>query len=188
MQRPVTMDSIKQIDLLIQANILENVRNKTSLATIPLSSIFWKPSIHVAEGLWSTCLTRFRCQNAGLGNRSDSHRNFSSHDSRGRVVKCPLCSFYRNGEVHLLVKCICMEPSPQSITTVEGKSLREILNEITVPTPIEFSNPSYKIFPGSTDGFEKVRLCVKRETFDPPCRGFLLPMGQGESNASATTD
>ena len=78
----VTNDSIKQITQLIQSNILENVRNKPSLSTIPLTGVFWKPSIHVAEGLWSTYLTRFRCQNAGLGNRSDSHKYYSSHDSK----------------------------------------------------------------------------------------------------------
>ena len=35
---------------------------------------------------------------------------------------------FRNGEVHILVKCLCMEQLRQ---LVDGKSLREILNEIT---------------------------------------------------------
>ena len=151
----VTNDSIKQITQLIQSNILENVRNKPSLSTIPLTGVFWKPSIHVAEGLWSTYLTRFRCQNAGLGNRSDSHKYYSSHDSKGRVVQCPLCYFYRHGEIHILVECLSMESSRRSIKTVDNKSLRDILDEITTQHPSSSPTQIARFFLGQQSGLKK---------------------------------
>ena len=98
----LTDSSISVVNIAVENRILEGVRAKTSLSTVPLTGSFWKPSPHLSEGLWSSTITRFRCQSVGLGNRTNIYKNYAEHNDEGRVVQCPLCSIYKNNEIHIL--------------------------------------------------------------------------------------
>ena len=55
----LTETSPSVIGLAVENKILEGVRRKTSLSTVPLTGSFWKPSPHLSEGFWSCMITRF---------------------------------------------------------------------------------------------------------------------------------
>lgn len=152
----LSKDSIRHIEERIITDIHSAIHKKPSLSTIPLSGSFWKPSPHLSEGLWSTYLMRFRCQNAGLGNRSDSHKHYAPQDSKGRVVQYPLCSLGRNNEVHLLVECKLVESDHLAITTSNGESLRSILNNIELAYPAQSSVIMARLFLGQQDGLSRL--------------------------------
>ena len=161
----LTDSSPKAISLAVENRILEGVRMKTSLSTVPLTGSFWKPSPHLSEGLWSCMITRFRCQSVGLGNRTNIYKNYAEHNDEGRVVQCPLCLMYKNNEIHILVQCVALKSARNSKLVGYNTSISTILSSLKKKYPLANATTLARLFLGQEPNLRK---------FDYIVRGKLL--------------
>ena len=86
-----------------QRILLARVQSLSSLSLLPIPRVWWKLQLHVEESCWSRVLVRFRCMNAGLGNRDHYRSADSLSQDDGHVTVCPLCLLGPNTELHVLL-------------------------------------------------------------------------------------
>ena len=103
---------------------------KGTLYLMPIPETWWKLQPHVEEGRWSKTLSKFRCMNAGLGNRNVYYKNYAAFIEKGRVAYCPLCLDGRNDETHLVTECEEMESARRTIFLSPTCTLKLCLSQI----------------------------------------------------------
>ena len=119
----------KQLHQYHEQKVIGDIQELVTLKLMPLPRKWWKIQPHVEESRWSRTLIKFRCMNAGLGNR-DSYRTADSiFQDGGRVLQCPLSFLGDNNEFHLLVSCKQMEKHRQSISLRTGQTLQSFITE-----------------------------------------------------------
>ena len=150
----LTGSSLSDIEAQIINNVTMSVQLKSSLNLLPIPTKFWKMSAHVEEGLWSKMFSRFRCMNAGLGNRDTHYKSYAVHIEDGRISDCPLCITGPNNEVHLLTGCTVMNRHRAQIM-VGDRPLKVTLDTIYT----EYRPPSLqelaRLFLGQQAGLTK---------------------------------
>ena len=119
----------KQLHQYHEQKVITDIQELVTLKLMPLPRKWWKIQSHVEESRWSRTLIKFRCINAGLGNR-DSYRTADSiSQDGGRVLQCPMCFLGDNNEFHQLVSCKQMKKHRQSIGLRTGQTLQSFITE-----------------------------------------------------------
>ena len=141
-------------DLLVQA-----LATRKTFRIMPIPKRWWKKSSHVEEGPWSKMLSKFRCMNAGLGNRDNIYRNLAVSVAGGMVVDCPLClSVDSNNEIHILTKCPVLDPQRNSIMVKPGQSLHHTLVEISQTYSAQSPEETTRLFIGQERSLTRLDL------------------------------
>ena len=138
--------------------LLARVQSLSSLSLLTISRVWWKLQLHVEESRWSRVLVRFRCMNAGLGNRDHYRSADSLSQDDGRVTVCPLCLLGPNTELHVLLGCTSLRRSRSTIFMLSGVSLESLLVSIRHSYNCQSDQEVARFFLGQERGLTRMNL------------------------------
>ena len=121
--------TIKQIHLSHQLEIQDSIQKLVSLQLNMVPTRWWKPTKFLSDSRCSNVMTRFKCMNAGLGNRDAYRAADAVAESSGRVITCPLCLEGKNNEIHIALRCKKLSYE-RSVIQVGSKPLSIVLDQL----------------------------------------------------------